>query len=883
MRWPWQRQEKQATSEPTLQPLSDRKYEQLYFSLLALQETAGENAAAQLQDRLGEKQHDPSFVGWLRRFGQGLLSSSADNTVLAQQMVALADSDLGELSALSGTFSEQLLTQGNTMPQPPQSVAAHPQQNDDVEANASEPSAEQQAEFYFQQGNEAFYRGDFRGAIAAYDAALSIKPDLYKVVSNKGAVLTSLGQFEDALMAFDAALNIKTNYREAFNNKGVALNDLGRFEDAITAFDTALNIKPDDHEAFYNKGVSLANLNRFEDAIAALDAALNIKTDDHEAWIKRGSVANSSHKCRTSVISSLPTALQDLSLDQRGYDGQIASYTVGLKHVSKDQNPEGWGLLHYELGRAHYFYARFLPKADLYVAQATSAYQTALITLKAFPPRHLAVLQDAIRAYLGLGNLLMVKDCRKEGLAIFQQLLNDASSPAQKRQLEQKFSGFSQLQVDSLVRDTNPITALQTAEYYKNRTLGWILDTWKEQTISPDWQDIQTLLAPKTTALYWHLSPDSLTTFILSADATEPKVLSVQSATELETWLKKWNQHYQAYRSKGKVAETNKELDAWRINLQTSLTELKTILGIPAIADDIQNVSQLLLIPHRDLHRLPLHTFFPDHLTAYLPSLQIGLTLKRQVRTAHLRTDLALLNLADPRGEATNRLESAEIEATLISQLFDHADTIPAHQATTQTLTEKLQAPNHIFNFSGHAWAERQPQYSALHLKGEDRLTAGAICKLSLENYELITLSACETAVTGLQTIESDYVGLVSAFLTAGAQNIISTLWTVESESNAWLMVRFYQHYVKGDDPATALKKAQTWLRTLTYADLLQWLIEQRRQLSESDNPGAHDALTDRIGDIQSNPSKIHSDHPPYADPYYWAAFTVTGYLPSYS
>ncbi len=33
MGWPWQRQEKQ-TSEPVLEPLSDRQYQSLLFSLL---------------------------------------------------------------------------------------------------------------------------------------------------------------------------------------------------------------------------------------------------------------------------------------------------------------------------------------------------------------------------------------------------------------------------------------------------------------------------------------------------------------------------------------------------------------------------------------------------------------------------------------------------------------------------------------------------------------------------------------------------------------------------------------------------------------------------------------------------------------------------------
>ena len=312
--------------------------------------------------------------------------------------------------------------------------------------------------------------------------------------------------------------------------------------------------------------------------------------------------------------------------------------------------------------------------------------------------------------------------------------------------------------------------------------------------------------------------------------------------------------------------------------MQALLNELKEILKISELEEKLPNVSQLLLIPHRDLHCLPLHALFSDQFTiSHLPSLQVGLTLKQRARSTTPRAELPLLTIADPTGD-TLRLESAQIESTLISQLFNQIDTVKSNDATTQTVTAKLHQPNRIFNFSGHAWAERQPKHSALYLQGDDRLTAEAICQLNLKNYDLITLSACETAVTGIQTIESDYVGLVSAFLTAGAANIISTLWTVESESNAWLMVKFYQQYVAGDSPAVALKKAQHWLRTLTYTELANWLQAQQDRINEQRHPGAYDAIAARIDDIQSNPSKINSAQPPYADPYYWAAFTVTGY-----
>jgi hypothetical protein len=46
------------------------------------------------------------------------------------------------------------------------------------------------------------------------------------------------------------------------------------------------------------------------------------------------------------------------------------------------------------------------------------------------------------------------------------------------------------------------ITALETAERFKNRCLTWILDAWKETVIYPSYADMQTLCTPDTAIIY---------------------------------------------------------------------------------------------------------------------------------------------------------------------------------------------------------------------------------------------------------------------------------------------------------------------------------------------------------------------------------------------
>nr|NCR02384.1 tetratricopeptide repeat protein [Microcystis aeruginosa L211-11]NCR33960.1 tetratricopeptide repeat protein [Microcystis aeruginosa L211-101] len=57
----------------------------------------------------------------------------------------------------------------------------------------------QDAEFWFEQGNQKYMNGDFIGAIASYDRALEFKPDDHEAWYNRGSALGNLGRDEEAI------------------------------------------------------------------------------------------------------------------------------------------------------------------------------------------------------------------------------------------------------------------------------------------------------------------------------------------------------------------------------------------------------------------------------------------------------------------------------------------------------------------------------------------------------------------------------------------------------------------------------------------------------------------------------------------------------------
>lgn len=157
-------------------------------------------------------------------------------------------------------------------------------------------------------------------------------------------------------------------------------------------------------------------------------------------------------------------------------------------------------------------------------------------------------------------------------------------------------------------------------------------------------------------------------------------------------------------------------------------------------------------------------------------------------------------------------------------------------------------------------------------LASEDKLTLADIYGSDLTNYRLVNLAACETGITGNNTITTEYVGLASCFTACGATHVISTLWTVESAASALLMIQFYERLQAGKSLSVALFEATQWLRNVTNAQLRAWYEAELAKVS-SDKPALKGFLSRRLNKLNTR----QPDKQPYKHPYYWSAFTITG------
>ncbi len=151
----------------------------------------------------------------------------------------------------------------------------------------------------------------------------------------------------------------------------------------------------------------------------------------------------------------------------------------------------------------------------------------------------------------------------------------------------------------------------------------------------------------------------------------------------------------------------------------------------------------------------------------------------------------------------------------------------------------------------------------------EKCLTLGDVFELDLRQCRLVTLSACETAITDIKSTSDEYISLPSGFLFAGACNVVATQWTVNDLSTAILMIKFYQlHKIDGLPVAKAMNEAQKWLRDSTQEVFWTWTEQLKNYLK---------LKQELIIQIQHYLRRFAPEEKPFTELFYWAAFCAIG------
>lgn len=219
---------------------------------------------------------------------------------------------------------------------------------------------------------------------------------------------------------------------------------------------------------------------------------------------------------------------------------------------------------------------------------------------------------------------------------------------------------------------------------------------------------------------------------------------------------------------------------------------------------------QLFLAPFPALQSADGQYLVEQHTVAIAPAIQV-LGLTRQ--STPWQPQPLVVGNPSPMPATLSALPYAEQEAHAIAPILSTQPLLQT-EATETTVKQQMTQASLIHLATHGFFNETQPLQGALALaptaQQDGLLTAAEITELSLR-AELVVLSACDT---GRGRITGDgVIGLSRAFLGAGANSVVASLWQVSDESTATLMVAFYQQLAQGKTKAQALRQAMLTTR----------------------------------------------------------------------
>lgn len=256
-----------------------------------------------------------------------------------------------------------------------------------------------------------------------------------------------------------------------------------------------------------------------------------------------------------------------------------------------------------------------------------------------------------------------------------------------------------------------------------------------------------------------------------------------------------------------------------RADVTLLATRLHEILIAPVMAE-IEATQDLSIMPEGTLNEVPfalLRSGSGRYLVEDVPLTYITRLAARAPGTPRMSERVTLVSnpaFSTALFPELASLVGAARETRAMRKSYPHATIVEGAQATKAALLRALRASS-VLHFAGHArLVSRSPWLSHMVLaKAEGRLdanslTAGEIASMDLHRMSLVILSSCSTLQRASKRNENSS-SLSAAFLDAGVHQVISSLWEVDDEASADLMISLHTRLARGVRVDEALRQAQ--------------------------------------------------------------------------
>ncbi|MEA3334465.1 MAG: CHAT domain-containing tetratricopeptide repeat protein [Chloroflexota bacterium] len=310
-------------------------------------------------------------------------------------------------------------------------------------------------------------------------------------------------------------------------------------------------------------------------------------------------------------------------------------------------------------------------------------------------------------------------------------------------------------------------------------------------------EPIQPFLPAETILVEYFSVKNELVVFLVTQDAVEARRLGVKPA-QIQQLLRLLQLNFGAVLAGGstRIGELTR-------NAQGLLKRAHDQLYAP-IQALVEDFPRHVIVPHGPLHYLPFHALFDgttylveNHEISYLP----GASLLRYSSRSQKVPGPTVACAHSLHG----RLPHTLAEARSVAAQFD-GQLLLEDQALVSKLKDAMRECQ-IVHIAAHGdFRPDNPLFSGIALE-DSWLTTLDIFNQRVQ-ASLVTLSACQTGRSAIAGGD-ELLGLMRAFLYAGAASLLLTLWTVEDSATARFMENFYGKLADGFAKGAALRQAQ--------------------------------------------------------------------------
>jgi CHAT domain-containing protein/tetratricopeptide (TPR) repeat protein len=236
--------------------------------------------------------------------------------------------------------------------------------------------------------------------------------------------------------------------------------------------------------------------------------------------------------------------------------------------------------------------------------------------------------------------------------------------------------------------------------------------------------------------------------------------------------------------------------------------------------DQIQQTALLALEVDASLQRIPFaalsrpdHRYLNDtHALIFLPAWWTLHPPAPETIPADASALLVEGSASLPNSEtaAASTIPAEYLESAEVAAHFSHSFLLRRQEASVAQILKRLPGVD-VFHYNGHTFTVSEQTGLLLH--PNELFTASNLRGVSLTRCKLAVLAACSSAGGSGDGME-DTSNLAHALLTAGAANVVATLWDVDASASRTMMLQMYDSLSHSMPITAAIRAAQLKLRS---------------------------------------------------------------------